>query len=242
MPLKDYLSTAEMVIAAPLVDLAGCVLQDLALTLQMAHDSTCARNYTIGIGIEYGQQGGGKHKGAMQAVAEAWAWLRANGFICNHVDHDEPWITLTRAGRAAASQTSFVQWVDERELPGHMINGELAASALPFYRQGRFDTAVFEAFKALEVGIRNAAGLGHDVVGVGLASKAFHPDDGPLSDRAAEKGERVALMNMMCGALGSYKNPHSHRKVQIGAREAREMLLMASHLLEIVNARRTLAA
>ena len=222
------------------MELAGCVLRDLAVQLQRQHDSTCAKNYTIGVGNEYGQQGVGQHKGAMRAVAEAWAWLYSHGFICHHVDHDEQWITLTRLGRTASSKDAFAKWVDEQELPFHMIDSELVDSALSLFRQGRFDTAVFESFKALEVAIRDTAGLGQDLVGVGLASRAFNPDDGPLIDRAVERGERVALMNLMTGALGSYKNPHSHRRVEIGAREAREMLLLASHLLGIVRARRTL--
>lgn len=242
MPLKNYLPTAELVTSAPLVELAGCVLRDLAPNLQRDHDATCAHNYCLGIGKEYGQDRMGPHKQAMQAVAEAWAWLYSNGFICHHVDHGEQWMTLTRMGQAVSKAGGFAQWVEERELPSDMLETTLTTNALPFFRQGRFDTAVFEAFKTLEVEMRDAAGFGHDLVGVQLASKAFHPDEGPLADREAEKGERVALMNMMCGALGSYKNPHSHRRVEIGAREAREMLLMASHLLGIVQARRDLLA
>ncbi|WP_083235340.1 TIGR02391 family protein [Acidovorax sp. RAC01] len=58
-----------------------------------------------------------------------------------------------------------------------------------------------------------------------------------LTDKTAEKGERVALMNLLTGALGSYKNPASHRKVGIAAEEARDMLILASHLLKIVEQR-----
>jgi hypothetical protein len=63
------------------------------------------------------------------------------------------------------------------------------------------DTAVFEAFKTFEVEIRAAANLGNDLVGQSLASRAFHSESGPLTDFSAE---RVALMNPMTGALGSY--------------------------------------
>jgi len=44
-------------------------------------------------------------------------------------------------------------------------------------------------------------------------------------------------MNLMTGSLGSYKNPHSHRRVSITASEAREMPLLASHLMRIVEVR-----
>jgi uncharacterized protein (TIGR02391 family) len=173
----------------------------------------------------------------MQACAEAWDWLYTHGFICRHVDHDEVWCTMTRKGRAASTRAGFAQWVSEQELPEGMLHEQLRGVTLGLFRQGILDTAVFEAFKTLEVSIRDAAALGHDLVGVSLASRAFHVEDGPLTDASQERGERVALMNLMTGALGSYKNPHSHRRVEINAAECREMLLLASHLLRIVEAR-----
>lgn len=60
---------------------------------------------------------------------------------------------------------------------------------------------------------------------------------GVLVDRAATEGEREALMHMISGALGSYKNPHSHRKVILGAIESVEMIMLASHLYKIVESR-----
>lgn len=91
----------------------------------------------------------------------------------------------------------------------------------------------------LEVSIRQVAGLGNECIGAKLTTRAFHPEDGLLTDKTAEPGERQALMNLMAGAIGSYKNPQSHRHVGLEASEAREMIIMASHLLGIVESRRT---
>ena len=85
---------------------------------------------------------------------------------------------------------------------------------------------MFQAFKEVEVRVRQAGGFADTDIGVQLMSKAFHPESGPLTDRSAVKGEQQALADLFAGAIGSYKNPHSRRSVTIDADEAVEMIVL----------------
>ena len=80
---------------------------------------------------------------------------------------------------------------------------------------GKYDTAVFEAMKAVEVAVREAAGLTAGDIGKDLMRKAFHVETGRLTDITAEPGERQARSDLFAGAMDSYKNPHSHRNVAL---------------------------
>ena len=79
---------------------------------------------------------------------------------------------------------------------------------------------------------------GADLIGVNLMRAAFSVEGGPLTDMTAERGERVGRVEFFAGAIGSYKNPHSHRDVNLDdPYEALEIILLANHSLRIVDAR-----
>ncbi|MNM09424.1 hypothetical protein D3C81_195130 [compost metagenome] len=232
--LKDIYPTAKQLCDAPLLDLSHSLLLVLGTRLHSSRGSECAHNFLSEVLNDYDN-----NEHAALACSEAWTWLHSNGFICQNPMSDSPWMTLTRLGRNHYDQgIQLKSWIEDRQLPEDMIHLSLRSAALRLFRQELFDNAVFEAFKVLEVSVRQAAGLGDEWIGTKLTNRAFHPKDGPLTDKLAEPGEQLALMSLMSGAIGSYKNPQSHRHVGLQASEAREMIIMASHLLSIVESRR----
>ena len=101
-----------------------------------------------------------------------------------------------------------------------------------------FDNAAFEAMKAVEIAVRDAAGYGPEKIGVNLIQDAFSQGKGPLTDTTTPPAEQVSRMNLFWGAIGSYKNPQSHRDVILDDPvEALEIILLANHLLRIVDTR-----
>jgi uncharacterized protein (TIGR02391 family) len=80
-------------------------------------------------------------------------------------------------------------------------HARLADKVWSAFMRGEFDVAAFQAMKAVEVWVREAAGLPASLLGVPLMRKAFDPSTGPLTDPAAEMGEREARSALFAGAI-----------------------------------------
>ena len=76
-------------------------------------------------------------------------------------------------------------------------------------------------------------------IGAGLMRRAVSSPDGPLTDAHAPLAEQESLAHLFAGAIGSYTNPHSHRNVTLEPDESVELLILASHLLGIVDSRQS---
>lgn len=170
------------------------------------------------------------------ALAEAWAWLEAQGLLvpAEGTNGTNGWRIPSRRAQKFESEVDLKPYAFVRRLPKEALHPRIASTVWMAFMRGEYDVGVFQAMKAVEVAVREATGLSD--LGTHLMRKAFDPKTGPLSDMDADLGEREARSALFAGAIGSFKNPHSHRNVGLNdAAESVEIIMLANHLLRIVD-------
>ena len=170
------------------------------------------------------------------SLMEAWSWLEREGLVvpvpCCFGDGV---YFITKRGMKLKRRVDVDEFRKRSGLPKHILHPVIVEKAWPAFLRGEYETAVFQAFKEIEVGVRTAGGYTPTDLGTDLMRKAFHSTSGPLTDKGEPPGEADALSHLFAGAIGRFKNPSSHRHVAItDPGETFEMLSFASHLLRIV--------
>jgi uncharacterized protein (TIGR02391 family) len=136
-----------------------------------------------------------------------------------------------RGQKAIKHPEGFISYAKAASFNRDLLHPLIAEHVWSDLARGDYAGAVFFAFRTVEEAVRKAAGFSDTEIGVPLMYKAFDANKGPLRREAdpEPEPERKALSNLFAGAIGSYKNPHSHRTVTIlDPAEAQEMVLLAN--------------
>jgi uncharacterized protein (TIGR02391 family) len=175
----------------------------------------------------------------LDVLTEGWGWLLQNGLVAMAPDQvfRQGAVIVTRLGRSVATEgmerVKAARRLDVDLLPA------IAERVRPQFLLGEYDLAAFAALRTVEVRVRVLAGAPESLIGVKLMQFAFRPEEGnegPLTDKEADPGEKVARMELFKGAIGLFKNPTSHRDVAYDSpTEASEVVLLADLLMRILD-------
>lgn len=175
----------------------------------------------------------------LDRLSDAWAWLVAHGYLGPESRQtDAAYVRITQAGRQFAEDDRAVARVWAEDRLSQELDPALGTARVNIM-MGEYETAAFAAMKAVEMAVRDASQLADSLVGVKLMIAAFNANEfGPLCDPSAESGERQAAMSLFAGAIGTFKNPASHRSVAFtDPIEVVEIVQLADLLLRIVRRR-----
>jgi hypothetical protein len=143
-----------------------------------------------------------------RGAAEAWGWLVQQNFLCPDPTESQSngWLFISRRGKTIQSTDDFKKYGHISLLPRNVLDPELNKKVWPSFIDGDFDTAIFAAFKEVEVRMRTAAGLDTSHIGVNLArkvfNKVFNPENGQLTEKLnPDKVRKVHIWNCLLAPL-----------------------------------------
>ena len=172
------------------------------------------------------------------ALVEALVWLENEGLIAEDpTQKSKDWPFITRRGRKLENRTAVDAYRKANLLPKELLHPIMVDKVWPLFLRGAYDTAVFQAFKEIEVAVRDAVEYTGEDCDVELMEKAFDPKTGELTESTQAEVEKQGVLALFKGAMSVYKDPISHRNVNFTAEKAAEAIIFASHLLKTIDSR-----
>ena len=232
--IEKFFPPLEMALALEPEELAIPLLKCLDQEEQAGHDNNLNLHNFVGSGVP-DSYSGNRYDELAKAITEAWIWLEREGMLAPKPRQGRDWVYVTRRGKELLAHSDINKYIRSDLIPRKSLDPVLANKVYPLFIRGDYDTAVFQAFKEVEIRVREAASLPQDLFGVDLVRNAFNPENGKLTDMTSIKAEREAKSHLFAGALGLFKNPSSHRDVNWqDPGECAELIYLANHLLRLV--------
>jgi uncharacterized protein (TIGR02391 family) len=169
----------------------------------------------------------------MRRGAQAWAWLRREGFVALEPMGSGDWEFVTEA-RDEVTATYLAESRNLNLLRQAQLDPRIRQKVMALFRRGLYPEALFFALRTVEEETRTAAGLPNSVIGKDVMVEAFGSGK-PLDDPSLDRGESDGRKLLFMGAIQALKNPSSHRTVNVtDPQEAAELVLFANALLRIL--------
>jgi uncharacterized protein Ymh len=100
------------------------------------------------------------------------------------------WFLVSRQAKKITSRNDFGSYLKAGLLPKAQLHPLIASKVYPAFMRGEYDTAVFQAFREVEVAVRAGGNFGPNDYGTELMRDAFKPAEkkgqvatpGPLTD------------------------------------------------------------
>jgi uncharacterized protein (TIGR02391 family) len=181
---------------------------------------------------------GGEHRGipipSIRCWAEALNWLISKGLVARSTpgQSSAQAIFVTRLGEKTL--TNGIEPIRAAALLDLALHERLSKVRSQFLI-GEYEIAAFAAMREVEIRVRELSGADDSIIGVKLMRKAFG-DGGVLASPTLDAGERVGIMELFAGSIGTFKNPPSHRQVDYNdSTEACEVVLLADLLMRMLD-------
>ena len=235
--LKTIISDPDIILEMEPEELAGFLLQ----YFRIPGNSTNLHSGNIRLGHIVDGFPDEYHKKLKRVIMEAWMWLEREGFIA--LDPEQPhseFYFITRRGERIDNPTDLEKYRAANILPKKFLHPIISEKIWPSFLRGEYGTAIFLSFKAVETEVRKNGNFESTDIGVDLMRKAFEKKRGPLTNTTLPVAEQIAVSHLFSGGIGFYKNPQSHREVKFeDPIEVMEIIIIASHLLRIIDQNKT---
>jgi uncharacterized protein (TIGR02391 family) len=192
-------------------------------------------NHPVNPAMAYSQldPAAGKYTDAItEHLIMAWQWLLRENLLIPAPGNTQGWVCVSTRGHKALQREVFDKYRHAALLPQAMLHPSIEASVFSAFLRAEYDLAIFAAFRGVENNVRETCKLSNNLVGVKLMRAAFDPGSGPLTNKNLVTAEQEAMANLFAGAMGSFKNPASHRTNAFNsAEEALSLILFANYLV-----------
>src|ERR1035441_8441560 len=165
MSIFSIIPDPEAILALQPEELAGILLQYLNSLPENAQELN-RYNFSLPHTVQgYPQT---NRDGITRALMEAWIWLEREGLLAPQPGNQGEWRYITRRGREMKTADDLKAFRHAAQLPKALLHPAISTKVYAAFLRGEYDTAVFQAFREVEVTVRRAGGFGANDLGAAL--------------------------------------------------------------------------